>query len=156
MRIGITGHQELDEPLQWEGVRERLRAILSANTTPLVGITCLAVGADQVFAQAVLDEGGSIEAIIPFSDYETKFDDSAAKDTYRRLLAQATRVEILPRAGSDEESYFAAGKRVVELADMMVAVWDGKPAEGLGGTADVVRYTQEVRKHVVAINPHSL
>jgi hypothetical protein len=33
-----------------------------------------------------------------------------------------------------------AGRRLVDDADEIIAVWDGKPARGYAGTADVVRY----------------
>jgi hypothetical protein len=32
---------------------------------------------------------------------------------------------------------------VVEASELLVAVWDGEPARGLGGTADVVAYARE-------------
>jgi hypothetical protein len=32
------------------------------------------------------------------------------------------------------------GKVVVDRAEVLIAVWDGLPARGLGGTADVVAY----------------
>lgn len=31
---------------------------------------------------------------------------------------------------------------LVALVDELLAVWDGQPARGFGGTADVVRYAQ--------------
>lgn len=75
------------------------------------------------------------------------------RSTYYRLLSSATRVEILQKAVSEEESYFNAGKRVVDLADFVVAVWDGKPAVGLGGTGDVVNYTRKIDRQVYHLNP---
>jgi hypothetical protein len=36
-----------------------------------------------------------------------------------------------------------AGKVVVDRSSVLVAVWDGQPSRGLGGTADVVRYARE-------------
>jgi hypothetical protein len=50
-------------------------------------------------------------------------------------------------------SYLAAGKRVVDMSDVMVAIWNGKPAEGLGGTADIVQYALAQKKPVIHINP---
>jgi len=37
----------------------------------------------------------------------------------------------------------AASKLMVDEADELYAVWDGKPARGYGGTADVVAYARE-------------
>ena len=40
--------------------------------------------------------------------------------------------------------------RVVELSDIVLAVWNGKPAKGKGGTADVVAYA--IRRGVPLIH----
>lgn len=153
MKIGITGHQKLADPSAWERVKEKIEAILLHSPQPLVGISCLAMGADQIFADLVLKCGGVLEAIIPFAGYEDTFTDTSAKQEYQRLLTRSARIETLVRAASDEQSFFDAGKRVVDLSDCMIAVWNGKPAAGLGGTADVVRYAQEKGKEVIPINP---
>lgn len=63
------------------------------------------------------------------------------------------KIEVLPRKTSDEESYLAAGQKVVELSNVMIAVWNGKPAAGLGGTADIVDYARQKNKQICHINP---
>src|SRR5438045_1966363 len=69
MNIGITGHQRLKNPSAWTEVRTRLGKLLDDAEKPLIGLTSLAIGADQLFAEAVLGCGGMIEAIIPFDGY---------------------------------------------------------------------------------------
>ena len=44
---------------------------------PLIGVTSLAIGADQLFADAVLQLGGELEAVIPFAEYDRTFDNSS-------------------------------------------------------------------------------
>jgi hypothetical protein len=94
-----------------------------------------------------------VEAIIPFADYEDRFAPGAERNAYVRLLHQATRVTVLPRVGSDEESYYAAGRLIVDSSEILIAIWDGEAAKGLGGTGDIVRYALEVDKPVYHINP---
>ena len=154
-RIGITGHQRLDDESQWPGVRSELKRILEDEDTPLVGLTSLAIGADQLFAEVVLELGGSIEAVIPFEGYESKFESGLPVQKYRGLLARAAKVTTLPPRQTEEESYFDAGKLVVEAADKLVAIWDGKEAEGLGGTADVVSYAKRIGRPVILISVRS-
>lgn len=151
MKVGITGHQEL-ENADW--VRQEILRVLYVQTPPLVGITSLAVGADQIFAQAVLDCGGDLQVIIPMEGYSQSLDADGLKE-YEQLIAQASSVQLLPEAVSEEESYFAAGKRIVELSDVLIAVWDGKPAAGLGGTGDVVKYAKLQGAHYLHINPET-
>ncbi len=41
------------------------------------------------------------------------------------------------------------------MADLMVAVWNGRPAAGLGGTADIVKYALNSGKPVLHLDPES-
>lgn len=151
--VGITGHQRLEDPAAWSWVATAMRQVLDAAAPPLVGVTLLAIGADQLFARLVLERGGRIHAVLPFADIERSF---SAEDVlaYRELAGQAT-AEVLDTPGTDEDAYLAAGKRVVELSDLVVAVWDGEPAKGKGGTADVVDYARHRGVPLVHIDPVS-
>lgn len=73
---------------------------------------------------------------------------------YRELAKQAT-VGVLDTPGTDEDAYLAAGQRVVELSDIVLAVWNGKGAKGKGGTADVVAYAMCRGVPLIHIDPVS-
>jgi hypothetical protein len=64
-------------------------------------------------------------------------------------------ITVLEKRRSKQESYFAAGKKVVDATDLLVAVWDGKPAKGLGGTADIVKYARQELKPIIHVDPIS-
>jgi hypothetical protein len=130
-----------------------MRAVLDDCAAPLIGISSLAAGADQLFAEIVLQNGGTLEAIIPFADYEKTFTEQEDRDTYRSLLDSVANVELLDQGDSNEEAYLLAGKRVVDLSELVLALWDGKPAQGLGGTADVVQYARDQNKKIIHLNP---
>jgi hypothetical protein len=151
-RIGITGHQRLAEEGEWRWVTAEMGRALARIPPPLLGISSLAVGADQLFAEMILGLGGKISAVIPFDSYAEKFEGNDRLN-YCRLRDLSSGIETLPRIGSDEECYMAAGKRVVDLSTSIIAVWNGKQAAGLGGTADVVEYAISKGKRVVHINP---
>ena len=153
MRIGITGHQKLRQASDWDWVRREVGRIIESVDPPLIGISCLAAGADQLFANVVLENGGVLEVIVPFAEYENTFAETEPRDLFRALLSSASRVEVLVKTGSDEEAYLRAGKRVVDLAEVVLAIWDGKPAAGLGGTADVVRYARDKQAKLIHLNP---
>jgi hypothetical protein len=127
--------------------------LVKTSARPLIGVSSLAVGADQLFAEIILQHGGTLEAVIPFEGYDTRFADGADKDSYRRLLRSSSMVEVLPGADSDEEAYLRAGRRVVAVCDLLIAVWDGKAAAGLGGTGDVVEYARQIHRSRVHLNP---
>jgi len=150
-RIGVTGHQRLDDPGTWPWVATAMREQLSEIGPPLIGVTSLAVGADQLLAQLVIEQGGKICAVLPFADIERSFSPENLP-AYRELASQAT-VEVLDTPGTDEDAYLAAGHRVVDLSDIVLAVWDGKAAKGKGGTADVVAYAIERGVPLIHIDP---
>jgi len=137
-RIGITGHSSLSD-ITTRLVADALRTTLSAYAADeLVGVTCLARGADQIFARVVLDLGGSVEIVLPAADYrqrKVKPDNAAEFDT---LLARAATVHTMPARESNRDAYQAASEHVLTHIDQLVAVWDGAPPDGTGGTSDVV------------------
>ena len=152
MRIGISGHQYLEDPRAWEWVGDVMRDLLLRFPRPLVGVTCLAVGADTLLATLLEEQNQSFEVVLPFADYESRLP-LEARDEYRRLLVQASEVTTLQDRSNDEESYFEAGKMVVDLSDVLITVWNGKPAKGLGGTADIVAYARQKEKPIVHLDP---
>jgi len=153
MQVGITGHQRLSDEDSWTWVADTIRAALSPIEAPLIGISSLAIGADQLFAFLILKLGGELRVVLPFPTYADTFTPGKDLDGYRDLLSRAGAIEVLAAATSREQSYLAAGQRVVDLADWMIAVWNGKQAAGLGGTGDVVRYAVERGKRVLHIDP---
>jgi hypothetical protein len=150
--IGVTGHQTLEAQTK-QLVREQIRLSLSGSGKDIVGITSLAAGADQIFAETVLEVGGRIHAILPCKQIERSFDKAEDLTRYRALLAVASEVVTMPFDEPSEEAYWSAGREIVDRAQRVIAVWDGKPAAGLGGTADVVDYARSVGKHVEIIWP---
>lgn len=149
--IGMTGHQGLTP--NTEALVARAIAKELDGVPELVGITSLAEGADQLFANYVLAVDGPLVVILPAADYVTTFSNEDARMQYERLLAHAVEVVQMPYETSSEEAYWAAGRRVVERCDRLLAVWNGKPAGGLGGTADVVMYARELGRPTTVIWP---
>jgi hypothetical protein len=104
----------------------------------------------------MIDKGASIDAVIPFEGYERTFTTARALNEYFALLAHAARVTFLPRVGDDEECFLNAGKTVVRRSDVLIAIWNGRPARGLGGTADIVRFAKhKQRLQIKWINPEA-
>jgi hypothetical protein len=149
--VGFSGHQALSD-LTSELIRGALQHEL-AQLVPLVGLTSLAAGADQIFAQCVLDLGGELSVIVPSKRYEETFASPDDLANYRRLLSVAASTVELNHSAPSEAAYWDAGRHVVEQAKVLVAVWDGLPAAGLGGTADVVKYATELGREVIVVWP---
>jgi hypothetical protein len=150
--VGFTGHQNIP-PEAIEYVKEHLRSELKAcDPRALVGMCSLADGADQLFAQLILDAGGGLNVVIPSSGYETTFD-TLGLLRYHQLLSHSFKTETLNWPEPSEDAFLAAGRLVADRSDVLIAVWDGLEAQGKGGTADIVRYAQMNGKKTIIIWP---
>lgn len=148
MKIGITGHRDLTSSTVTM-VSAAIDAAL-ARVDDIVGITALAEGADQLFAQLVLARGGELDVIVPSEKYRSLREDQVRYDD---LLARATRVTRLPYLDDGPLAHVAAGLVTVERSDLVLAVWDGRPARAFGGTADFVAYARQIGVPVDIIWP---
>ncbi|MEE4421438.1 hypothetical protein [Streptomyces bugieae] len=151
--IAVTGHMDLSEGTVPQ-VREAIRGLLREHARgELVGVSCLARGADTVFAEAVVEAGGRLVAVVPSLDYrEAKVtaDHAAAFDR----LAAAAEVVTMPYDVADRQAYEAANAELLKRAERLVAVWDGTPPSGKGGgTADTVEQARALGLPVDVVWP---
>jgi hypothetical protein len=100
-----------------------------------------------------LELGGHLRVVVPCHGYEQTFADQKNLKAFSYLLSKADTTEMLPYPEPSEEAFFAAGRRVVELSEILVAVWDGREAKGKGGTADIVQYARDCGNTVFVIWP---
>lgn len=142
MRVGITGHSNLAMQ-SVSAVAEALRDVLNPIGRPLVGVTCLARGADQVFARVVLEMGGSVEVVLPAADYRDRKVKPDNRADFESLIERAATVTVMPFEVSNRDAYVAASDAVLDTVERMIGVWDGEPSDGRGGTGDVVAAARE-------------
>ncbi|WIM95351.1 hypothetical protein ACTOB_007447 [Actinoplanes oblitus] len=135
MRIGVTGHIRLEPSARRLIYRELVKELRAHKGVH--GVTCLAEGADRIFAEAVRACRGTFEVVLPVPEH------SAAPENDRDLcglLRHATDVTRLTVPGPPEGSYEAASREVVERCDLLIAVWDGSGVGLRGGTAETVAW----------------
>lgn len=118
----------------------------------LVGISCIADGPDSIFAEEMLAHGGRLIVVIPAASYRDG-PPQTRHALYDELLGKAGQVIRLPHQASGPKAHLEASERLVDNADLLVAVWDGQPARGLGDTADVVTYAHNTGRSVRVIWP---
>ncbi|MFI8362196.1 hypothetical protein ACIGD1_18740 [Streptomyces sp. NPDC085612] len=139
--IAVTGHANLtgvSKPLIREALESRL---LRYPVSELTGVSCLAAGADRVFAEAVLAVEGRLVAVIPSWDYRERMVDPGHTDDFDRLCRAAAEIKVMPYRRTTREAYAAANRALLGRAELLMAVWDGMQG-GRGGTADVVATAQ--------------
>lgn len=113
----------------------------SPDAPRLLFVSALADGADQIAAAIALELGFELHAILPFprETYRQDFTDPDARRAFDSLLDRATCVLELPGERSNKlEAYVMAGRATMAHSDVLVAVWDGLPPRGRGGTGEIV------------------
>ncbi|SFT59981.1 hypothetical protein SAMN04487904_104176 [Actinopolyspora lacussalsi subsp. righensis] len=139
-KLAITGHRGLPgdtEQLVDTALRDEI-----ASTPEVVGLSCLADGADSLFARAVLDHGGELVVIVPATQYREGLP-AEHHPIYDALMARASDVVRLNHVESTSRSHMDASLEMIDRADRLIAVWDGEPARGYGGTADIVAAAED-------------
>jgi class 3 adenylate cyclase len=140
-----------------EAIRDRL-----VRDDCLIGYASAGPGADILFLEALLDLGGEANVVLPYDRDEflrnsAKFvGDPSWTERSERVLKRATRVIVASpqRTVSGPTTFeFAnlmlhglASNRAEHLETSLVrlAVWDGKPGDGPGGTASAVQQWQQL------------
>lgn len=149
-RIGVTGHMDLTPPTQ-ALVEAAIREMLTEKLDGLTGISCLARGADQIFARVVLDVGGALIVVLPSPNYREQKVTPDNRAAFDELLAAAAEVQHMPFAEANRQAYAAANAALLNMVDKLVAVWDGQPSLDQGGTAALVGQARQLGKPVHVI-----
>jgi hypothetical protein len=154
--IGITGHRNLREA-EVPALRAQVRTFLldlqdCYPELPLVMLSSLAEGSDQLAAQVALDMGLRVIAPLPMPMHLYREDfhpESLAR--FERQLAQVEVLTLPLRPGSSlaaiavpgqnrDQQYAQAGIFISSHCHVLLALWDGRKSDRLGGTAQVVRF----------------
>ncbi|MGN6848183.1 MAG: hypothetical protein ACTHJK_01700 [Sphingomicrobium sp.] len=179
LSVGVTGHRaevlaEGDVERLRERIRETLllieeagRALLErerdcfAPGPPVLRfVSPIADGADQIAAELALELGWELQAILPFSRdvYRASLANHGARERFDTLAGRACCLLELPGDPDDSlDAYIMTGRATVAHCDVLIAVWDGKPPRGRGGTGEVVQLalTRGTAIIHVPINPKS-
>lgn len=153
LRIGVTGHRPHRLVVSERKLARRVSRVLSGLAGAMSSAgwsgnqfldinSPLAEGADQIVAREALALGQRVTALLPFSrkDYEATFDDRARVAAFRALLKQAgERLQLGGRPRQAVAGYVAVGDVTVARSDLILTIWDGKPAQGRGGTPEILQ-----------------
>lgn len=171
--LGVVGHRDVRNEDR-DVLKQRLIAILLEfqgvyTQSPLVLLSALAEGADQIAAEAALEVGAFVRAPLPFAPKVYRRSTSFDTDDGRRYLDELLKqvewfVVPLPegvaspetdwaRVASDRDDPAAAGLRhtcyansggyIARRCHALIVLWDGvegDPQRGPSGTAEQVRF----------------
>lgn len=153
IRIGITGHRPHRLKVPETKLAARVAMVLTAlieatgepvrKSRPLLDIISpLAEGCDRIVAQRALALHQHVTALLPFKrrDYEATFADASTTKEFRRLWkASGERTVLNGLAKNAEASYVAVGMVTLARSDLILTIWDGQPAQGRGGTPEILQ-----------------
>lgn len=130
------------------------------GATPMIVLSSLAEGADQLVAQVAIEKGLRVIAPLPLpaEDYRRDFEKtpvrSGALGTFdewmephpgiRKLFVgyeEGSSAEDVREFGEKRNlQYRRAGVFIARHCDVLIALWDGKDGAGTGGTAEIVDF----------------
>jgi uncharacterized phage-like protein YoqJ len=153
--LTVTGHRppKIGGYSRVNPIRQALRAEYARiirELEPEEGISGMAQGVDQDFAEVLLTFGVRLIAAVPFPGQEVQWP-MEARQRYHEILSRAWEVQII----SEEFTPQAMQRRNIWMVDRcshVLAVWNGSG----GGTANCVRYAEKQKKPIIRIHPEEL
>ena len=142
-KIGIIGHRVLCEVDKIQpGIQQALEWLAKKfSGEPLTLLTSLADGSDRlVAAQFRSLEGSRVVAVLPLSvhEYLNDFEYGDSRKDFTDHLEAAEEVIQMPDLPERDAAYEAAGFYIVDHCDALICIWDGKEAQGRGGTGSMI------------------
>jgi len=158
--IAVSGHRDLidqDLPGIKDAVHQKLLDIKNtAAGVPIILLSGLAKGADQLVAELALGLGLNVVAVLPMpkDDFLEDFQDEAERQYFENLYQSChSHIELPWHEGPVDNDISAPRDQqyrnqsifIVRQAQLVLALWDGQPAKALGacGTSYVVKLCRE-------------
>jgi len=151
--IGFTGHRNLpDESKSRESILKFLQDFKGKTEKTIYGVSSAAAGGDLLFAESCLQVGLPIRILLPAPKEQFREDfDDATWSRAESVMQRAMSVEVIGTGETKEERYYECGAETVQQSQMLLALWDGKPSQGLGGTEEIFTYAKNQGRPVVWI-----
>jgi uncharacterized phage-like protein YoqJ len=153
--VMVTGHrpQHLHPSLRpWvRSELERLALKMRDEYAMTVGISGMALGPDQWWADAVVEAGLKLWAHVPFPQQPDKWTEDD-KAEWSRLCQLADTVKTYG-GYYDVKTLHARNDGMIREADAAIAVYDQRKTEG--GTASAVRKLARLGLPIIHVNPEA-
>ena len=162
--VGVTGHR----PHRLDMTDKRLKESIERELAELVAryadrrhvlVSPLAEGADRLVARIAMEQFGMalhVPLPLPFELYQTDFASPESLDEFKELMGLAESYFELPMRfgtiqslaanadGTSNDSrncqYALVGAYITQVCDELIAIYDGGEVNGVGGTADIIKW----------------
>jgi hypothetical protein len=145
LAVGFTGHRKVPyEAKSRQVIRDFLARQKESHPGILYGISSAASGGDQLFAESCLELGIPLRILLPrpAEQFRADFDEASWQRTVR-IVEKAISVELTGEPESQSDQYYDCGIQTVAESQLLMALWDGLPARGAGGTQEMVSYARK-------------
>jgi hypothetical protein len=151
LAIGFTGHRKLpDETRSRRLIRNFLEQQKAATSGIVCGVSSAAAGGDLLFAESCLELGIPLRVLLPMPQERFRNDfDAATWERAEHVLSAAISVDVVSDHEQRRENYYECGIETVQQSQLLVALWDGQEARGMGGTAEIVAFAKAIGRPVV-------
>jgi hypothetical protein len=152
--VGFSGHRKVpDEAKCGQAIHDFLLRRQQTHNGILCGVSSAASGGDQLFAESCLDLDIPLRILLPRPAEQFRDDfDAASWERTERIMREAISVEVITGPENRREQYYDCGIATVRESQILVALWDGLPARGGGGTQEMVSYAKKTGHPVAWIH----
>jgi len=180
--VGFSGHRHLGQHANTaaNAIREGIDKVAS-RCPRIAGVSSAASGGDTLFAEEMLRRQAPLSVVLPFACERFKEDfEREPSDAWQRsqeIIRRALDLDVVHQLDADvatvvesglpleerselgrtrdAKAYWEATIRTVDRSDVLLAIWNGKPGQGEGGTADAVKYAQRIGLPLIIFNPET-
>ena len=151
LAIGFTGHRSLlDESNSRKLICDYLAEQKATTLGIVYGVSSVAAGGDLLFAESCIQLEIPLRVLLPLPrEYFRKDFDVATWMRVEQVLSKAVSVEVTGTNELREQGYYECGVETVQQCQLMIALWDGEPSRGLGGTQQIVSFARTMGRPVV-------
>jgi len=156
LRIAVCGHRQLLERTRYERAidtaAEEIREAFPGCSYHL--LSCLAEGADRMLVERLLPLlDARLVLVLPLAEeeYLKDFRSDRSRKEYFHFREQVGEVIQWGNGAPRPWAYREANRVLVSSSDLVVSLWNGRPARGPGGTAEAVGLAREEKKPLLWI-----
>lgn len=153
--VAVTGHCKLGSAMITCFVEATCLDVLSRlqeqHAGNLQALSAVAIGADTIFADAAIQLDIPLSVVLAADDIIGDYPSLVDRKRFSRLCGLG-QVHRLPFSARCDAAYVALGQYLVNTCDILVAIWNGQPAAGPGGTGDVVTYARARARPIIHID----
>ncbi|MBV8278484.1 MAG: hypothetical protein JO170_24940 [Verrucomicrobia bacterium] len=154
LQIGFSGHMKLsNESLSRDQIVKVLSEWKMKFPDGISGLSSLAAGGDLLFAEACFELGIPLRVLLPMPP--AQFSEDFETATWKRAenaLERAVSAELAGGGLDRPHCYYECGLETILQSGLLIVLWNGRPAQGIGGTGEMAECCKNLGTPVIWIH----